>query len=205
MSAYIKPQFHRTQYFVAKQFQLKYIGIILALMFLTAIICSYVVYYTSMMLLGEKLANVYPQGRLMEIINTVNIRMLLAVLLMAPIVAIIGVYLSHKIAGPIGRMEKFLDTMASGDFKARIALRKGDELTKLAAAMNRLQDSLGKMIISQKSAMDKVVKELENLKNLSRTRPHDTASVIANISRLETEVRTLIKEFDKYRLPPNNE
>lgn len=205
MAVYIKPKFHRTQYFVAKGFQLKYIGIILSLMFLTAIICSYVVYYTSMVLLGEKLANVYPQGRLMEIVQAVNMRILLAVLLMAPVVAIIGVYLSHKIAGPINRMEKFLDMMASGDLKARIVLRKGDELAKLAVAMNRLQDSLGKTITGQKLALDKAARELDGLKNLSRTRPHDTASLVDNISRLENELKALIVEFDKYKLPPGNE
>ena len=205
MAAYEKPKFKRTQYFVAKKFQLKYVGLILLLMFATAIMCSYVVYYTSMVLLGEKLANVYPQGRLMEIIGSVNMRMLLTVLLMTPIVAVIGIYLSHKIAGPIVRMERFLDNTASGDFRARIVLRQGDELTGLANAMNRLQDSLKKDVLSDKSALDKVIAELEAMKNLTRTRPNDVSGVIDNISRLENELRALIKEFDKYKLPPTIE
>jgi len=202
MAAYEKPKFKRTQYFVAKKFQLKYVGLILLLMFATAIMCSYVVYYTSMVLLGEKLANVYPQGRLMGIIGSVNMRMLLTVLLMTPIVAIIGIYLSHKIAGPIVRMERFLDTIASGDFRARIVLRQGDELTGLANAMNRLQDSLKKDIIGDKSALDRVIGELEGLKNLTRTCPSSIPNIIDNINRLETELRALIREFDKYKLPP---
>lgn len=202
MSAYEKPKFKRTQYFVAKKFQLKYVGLILMLMFATAIMCSYVVYYTSMVLLGEKLASVYPQGRLMEIIGSVNLRMLLTVLLMTPIVAIIGIYLSHKIAGPIVRMERFLDTIASGDFRTRIVLRQGDELTGLANAMNRLQDSLKKDIVGDRSALDKVIGELDGLKNLTRTRPNDTSNIIDNINRLEAELRNLIREFDKYKFPP---
>src|SRR3990167_1474662 len=103
------PKIKRKQYLVAKEFQMRYVGIILLLMFLTAALCSYVVYYTSMINLGEKLANVYPQGRLVNIVNIVNFRILLSILFITPLVAVIGIFLSHRIAGPIFRMEKFMD------------------------------------------------------------------------------------------------
>lgn len=202
MTAHIEPKFKRTRYFVHTKFQLKYVGLILILMFVTAILCSYVVYYTSMILLGEKLASVYPQGRLSSIIGSVNVRMMLTVLLMAPIVAVIGIYLSHKIAGPADRMEKVLNLMASNDLRSRMVLRKGDELTMIALAINRLQDSLKKTILDQKEAIDKVIGELESLKDLSRTRPNDIGSIVDNINRLENELRALTREFEKYRLPP---
>lgn len=202
MTAQIEPKFKRTQYIVHAKFQLKYVGLILILMFVTAVLCSYVVYYTSMILLGEKLASVYPQGRLSSIIGSVNLRMMLTVLLMAPLVAVISLYLSHKIAGPADRMEKVLNLMAANDFRSRMVLRKGDELTMIALAINRLQDSLKKTILDQKEALDKVIGELESLKDLSRTCPNNAASIVDNINRLENELRALIREFDKYRLPP---
>lgn len=202
MTANIKTKFKRTQYFVAAGFQTKYVGLILLLMFVTAALCSYVVYYTSMVLLGEKLASVYPQGRLIGIVRSVNWRILLSVALLTPVVALLGVYLSHKIAGPVYRIGKTLDAMASGDLRNRIVLRKGDELVSIANAINRLQESLRKTIMSQKSSLGKVIGELESLKGVSRCRPEDTAAVINNINRLEVELRTLIKEFDRYQMPP---
>ena len=51
-------RYKRTQYLVAKKFQMKYVGLILVLMLLTALLCSYVVYYTAMIGMGEKLASV---------------------------------------------------------------------------------------------------------------------------------------------------
>lgn len=196
------PKFKRSQYFIHTRFQLKYVGLILILMFVTALLCSYVIYYTSMILLGEKLASVYPQGRLADLIASVNLRMLLTVLVMTPIVAVIGIYLSHKIAGPAARMEKILNVMASGDLRSRMVLRKGDELTMIAGAINRLQESLRLTITDQRSALGKVIGELESLKDLSRTRPDDTTSVVNNINRLENELKALIREFDRYKLPP---
>ena len=202
MTAYIKPKFKRTQYFVAKGFQLKYVGLILLLMFITAGLCSYVVYYTSMVLLGEKLASVYPQGRLIGIVQSVNWRILLSVLLMTPVVAFIGVFLSHKIAGPVYRIEKTLDAMSSGDLRNLIVLRKGDELVSIANAINRLQESLKKTIGSQKGSLVKVIAELEAMKELSHKRPNDVSGMVNNLNRLENELKGLVAECDKYKLPP---
>ena len=89
-------------------------------MFAAAVICSYTVYYTVMILMGEKLANVYPQGRLMSIVNMVNIRILISMLLAAPLITVLGIYASHKIAGPILRMERFMDDMASGNLADKL-------------------------------------------------------------------------------------
>ena len=185
-----KPKFKRKQYIVAKKFQLKYVGIILLLMFLTAALCSYVVYYTSMMLMGEKLANVYPQGRLMHIVKLVNFRILLSVILVTPLVAVIGIFLSHRIAGPIGRMEKFLANMAAGDLSSRIFLRQGDELIMLADSINKLADSLESTVRNQKAQLGTISKELDQLK---RSKPQE-------IAKLEGEISSLIKELERFKV-----
>ena len=76
----VRPRFKRKQFIVARRFQLKYAGVILLLMFLTAGFCSYAIYYTTMISFGEKLANVYPQGQLVSIVNSVNFRILASIL-----------------------------------------------------------------------------------------------------------------------------
>jgi len=195
-----RPKFKRTQYLVQKKFQLKYVGLILALTFLTAALCSYVVYYTTMINLGEKLANVYPQGRLVSIVKMVNFRIILSVLLVSPLIAVIGILLSHKIAGPIFRMEEFLKNMAAGDLTSRLVLRKGDELMSVADGINSLSESLKGSLQNQKTQMDKVARELESLKGLARGKPQDTSKFGSAVDKLENELRSLITELDKYKL-----
>ncbi len=188
-----RPKFKRKQYLVAKKFQLKYVGLILLLMFLTAALCSYVVYYTSMLMMGAKLANVYPQGRLLYIVKAVNFRILLSVILVTPLVGVMGIFLSHRIAGPIYRMEKFLRNMADGDFSSRLVLRQNDELKNLADGINYLSDSLKSTITSYKASLNKVAGELERLKKSSS--PNND-----NINRLESELKSLSKELERYKL-----
>ena len=185
-----RQKFKRKQYLVAKKFQLKYVGLILLLMFLTAALCSYVIYYTSMMLMGEKLANVYPQGRLIHIVKLVNFRILLSVILVTPLVAVIGIFLSHRIAGPIYRIEKFLDNMAAGDLSSRIFLRQGDELIIVANSINKLADSLESTVRNQKAQLGTISKELDQLK---KSKPQE-------IAKLEGEISSLIKELERFKV-----
>ncbi len=200
MTPNIQPKFKRKQIFISAKFQLRYVGLILLLMFITAVVCSYVVYYTGMILLAEKLANVYPQGRLVAIINTVNLRIMLSVLLLTPFVAYIGIYLSHKIAGPIYRMEKFLGSMSKGDLSSRIVLRKGDELGTVADSINALNDSMKVTIGKQRSSLKRVLNELDELKRMMDSRPSDISHLDKNFDRLHNEIQDLAKELDWYKV-----
>lgn len=193
-------RFRRKQYFVATKFQVKYIGLILLLIFLTAALCSYVVYYTSMISMGEKLANVYPQGRLMAIVNAVNIRILFSLILIMPLVAMIGLFLSHRIAGPIYRMERFLNDVANGDLTQRLTLRKKDELISLANGINNVVDSLKKTVIIKKGHLEKISMELEKLKKAIETIPIDKPTVTELVKNVSIETDGLKNELKRYKI-----
>ena len=187
-----RPRFRRKQYIVLAKFQLKYAGLILLLMFLTAATCAYVVYYTTMILMGEKLANVYPQGQLVTIVKMVNLRLLAGIVLVSPLVLILGIYLSHKIAGPMYRMEKYLNGMAAGDFTSRIVLRKGDEFAGLAESMNKANDAIKSFLVTQRTRLTQILKETAVLRN----KLPDTSAA----DRLEREILELLKEIDKCKV-----
>jgi len=195
----IKP-FRRKHYFIARKFQTKYVGLFLIFMFLTGALCSYIIYYTIMVLLGEKLANVYPQGRLIAIINTVNLRILLSLVLVTPLVVIISIFLSHKIAGPMFRMERFLTTMATGDFTQHITLRKGDELKTLAERINFFLDSIRPMISAQKSQLNELQKDAEELKTNAEAKHIDKPELAKGAEKLVNDVKSLALEMEKLKI-----
>jgi len=195
-----RPMIRRKQYIVARRFQLKYVGLILALMFLTAAFCSYVVYYSSMLLLGEKLANVYPQGRLMAIVNTVNFRILLSMIYITPMIIVIGIFLSHKIAGPVFRIERTLNNMAEGDLSAILALRKGDEMTSLADAINRVTESTKSAVKDQKQRVATAINEINALKQAISSAPQVPPVVGDSLKTLEKELSGIAENLNKYKL-----
>ncbi|MDD5439496.1 MAG: HAMP domain-containing protein [Candidatus Omnitrophica bacterium] len=136
------PKFRRYQYFVDKKFQLKFVGLILGFMVLVAFFSALTIYYNIWMVLGEKLASVYPQGRLQAILQHATYVLLVRIALISPIVAVCAVFVSHRIAGPILRIKRDLESVVAGNYSVRLRLRRTDELKDVAEAMNKVLDVL---------------------------------------------------------------
>ena len=192
--------YKRTQYLIATKFQLKYVGMILLLVSLTAIMCSYVIYYTMMLTMGDKLANVYPQGRLMSIVNMVNGRILLTMFLVAALIIIIGIYASHKIAGPIYRIEKFLGSMADGDLSTPLTLRRNDELMSLAGGINRVIESVKMTVKKERDAIASISTSMEGLRRIATSKPVNQAALDKALDKLHEEISVVKTEVDKYKI-----
>jgi methyl-accepting chemotaxis protein len=199
MEGLAKP-FRRTKYLIAARFQMKYVGLVLLIMFLTFTLCSIVIYFTMMGFMGEKLARVYPQGRLIYLLNVANLRMILTVLLLSPLIFILGIFLSHRIAGPIYRMEKFLKGVSVGDVSTRITLRKKDELVTLADSMNSVADSIQEAVSDEKSHARTALDEIARLKQMVDSKSTDHASMAASVNKINGELEDLKKTLDKYRM-----
>ena len=143
--------FRRRRHYIIKwKFQFRYIGLILAVMFIGAAISGFTIYYNSWVLLGDMLANVYPQGRLAQIFGAVNIKLAINMAFVAVLCLGIGILASHRIAGPIYRMIRFLDTVTKGDYSQRLRLRKHDELKDMAEAINKLVERLERERLEKK-------------------------------------------------------
>ncbi|MFH1782233.1 MAG: methyl-accepting chemotaxis protein [Candidatus Omnitrophota bacterium] len=50
--------------------------------------------------------------------------------------------LSHRVAGPIYRLEKDLEAIAKGNFHMRIKFRKKDELRSISEGINKILDEM---------------------------------------------------------------
>ena len=86
-----KRPYKRTRYIVKVRFQMKYVGLLLLVAFASAAISGYTIYYNSWVLLGEKLANVYPQGRLIEIFKSVNVKLAVSMFFVSMLCIGIGI------------------------------------------------------------------------------------------------------------------
>lgn len=59
-------------------------------------------------------------------------------LVLLPVVALVGILVTHRWAGPLYRFERFLEALAEGQHPADLRLRDGDELTGFADLLNRV-------------------------------------------------------------------
>jgi HAMP domain-containing protein len=65
-------------------------------------------------------------------------------IVLIPVAAVFSIYLTHRVAGPLFRIEQTAREMIQGNLALRIRLRKGDELHELAGLVNETFDNLEK-------------------------------------------------------------
>ena len=134
----------RKKYLVDQGIQLRFARFVIAFVFLASIATGLTIFFTTFTLLGEKLAAVYPQARLMEIFRSVYAAFFIGMLVLAPIIFVGSIIFSHRIAGPLPKIYQVLRDIGGGNFDQHLVLRKHDELKELAATINEMMDNLKK-------------------------------------------------------------
>ncbi len=73
-----------------------------------------------------------------------NLILTLAVLM--PLMLVVGVLVTHRIAGPVYRFEQHMKAIARGENPGVCRIRKGDELQELCVAINQAMATMEKKI-----------------------------------------------------------
>ncbi len=151
----------RRQYYIKKEFQRNFILKFCLLVLTGSVISGVIIYLKS----GATATTSFEGLRL--VIKSTADYILPAILLSGIAVAVITVIAtifitlltSHKIAGPLYRIEKDIDSLASGNLRQKFNLRQGDEIKPLAKAL----DSMTCFLSGEVTALKKNIAELELL------------------------------------------
>lgn len=134
--------FRRSKYVVQREMQLRFAGFVIVFVVAASLITGITIFYTTLFMLGERLADVYPQGRLIAIFRNAHIAMAVNLILILPIIFWVSIRYSHRIVGPLPKIYKALNEIRDGNFNAKVTLRKNDELQELADLVNEMAKSL---------------------------------------------------------------
>lgn len=95
-----------------------------------------------------------------DILIKSNLQLLPILILVVITIIVIGIFLSHRIAGPLFRLKRNMDRILEGDFNVNFTLRKTDELKDLS---NKIQLVLHDFV----STLRQVRELVEKLKSTS--------------------------------------
>lgn len=181
----------RRQLLILKTFQIRYIALVLVFMFVVAFLAGYTVYVTTWIMFGEKLAAVYPQGLLREIVEKVNLVLLLRLLLITPLVIVVGLIFSNRIAGPIYAMKRFIRKVSQGHYDGRLTFRENDELQDVAEDVNALVSGLEAAKNGRKEKSDALKREIEALESAVYFNKCDSKEILEKLAALKEMVAGL--------------
>ncbi len=80
--------------------------------------------------------------------------------------ALISVFFSHKIAGPMFRIEKSMEAIGSGDLTVQTRFRGNDQLIALSEEINKMARSLNHVVRKGGDALEYVEKSEQRLREL---------------------------------------
>ncbi|MEW6709662.1 MAG: HAMP domain-containing protein [Candidatus Riflebacteria bacterium] len=186
----------RRTYLIKTGLQLRYMGIIISTMLMVAFGVGWIIYHTS----WSKIANTpdLTLDKLSEIFDSVNGILLKWIVVFIFVIAILSIFVSHKIAGPVYRLEETTRIIASGDLTYQIHLRHGDELGDLQEAFNKMSDSLRNMVAKDREIIEKLIIAGNKLKNTIDQKKQDPSAVegVANdLYNIIEELRIVTSGF----------
>ena len=166
-------KWRRRNYFIKKGFQARFILRFILVIFLGIMVSSGIVYY----LTSKKIEEAYYRSHIKiastgeivyPILFTVNI---ITVGIIIVITIIITLLISHKIAGPLYRIEKSIHEIGEGNLSFKIYLRAKDELITLAEIFNNMMAKLKAKIEKIQDAvnyMDSAVNQWAVIKKIGQ-------------------------------------
>jgi methyl-accepting chemotaxis protein len=143
-----KQSIRRRQLYVKKEFQFSFILKFCLILLAGVLVSSALLFYFS----RGTLTSTFSHSRLvirstaeamLPAIVTTNL-ISLALILLATI--IVTLYISHKIAGPIFRLENELQRIGQGDLSTSVALRNKDQMLAFAQRVNDMTTELNQRV-----------------------------------------------------------
>jgi len=145
----------RRNYFIKKRFQASFIIKFCLLIVIGSLLSGAIVYFMS----KSTLTATFENSRL--VMKNTGEYILPAVFLSSSIVIVaigfaailVTLFTSHKIAGPLYRIEKDIEAMVDGDLSKPISLRERDEIKPLAESLNQMRENLSKDVTTMKESL----------------------------------------------------
>jgi len=155
----------RRNYFIKKKFQrdfmLKFCGLVVA----GSVVSGAIIFIMS----KSTLTTAFENSRLVIkstadfIMPAVLLSSIVVLILVGLATIIITLFTSHKIAGPLYRMEQDVKEVAAGNLKAKFNLRLGDELKGMAESLEAMVRELQSKLTAIKNAFFELESAIEPL------------------------------------------
>lgn len=152
--------FKRRKYIINPSFQLKYLSIVVILVIVVLYVSTYfvkLVIETTPVL--ENLTNL----EVLAVTRLVYRTVLYVSIVFVIIIVVLGIFTTHRIAGPLYVFNKMFNLIAEGDLTIHLRLRKSDELQNLALSFQNMVDKLNFFIKTDKEKIENIKIEIDKI------------------------------------------
>lgn len=98
----------------------------------------------------------------------------------------LSLFASHRIAGPIFRLNKSLKNITKGNYDERLSFRKNDYFQEIAKNFNDMADSFENKLSTENSAIHKMSNKLDDIVEQMSLSDFDRESTLLSLEELKT-------------------
>lgn len=193
----MKPKIHaRRQYLINRQLQLSYAWLLVLCVGLVIIIFGLSLWYVNKVnlnlfhnIVGE---DALPKSYINSVQNQFLVGTIMAVAVVSCLLLVLGVYASHRIAGPAYRITKNLNMIGVENEMDTIQLRRKDQLKEMADAFNHMVHALRDKMYQDMRLIDQVKAKIVQLHDSLRGESLDIKKLsdqVREIDKIATELR----------------
>ena len=136
----------RRHYLIDKNLQLNFTMLLIMIGGINAIFFSFIFYFYSQytaLMYKPLLAETAIQENIVKFVDFIYWRtVFVGVVFEAILIILLGIFFSHRIAGPLFKISRYLKEVANGRYPGLIKLRKDDMLKNFAETVNEMIISL---------------------------------------------------------------
>lgn len=155
--------FRRIHYFTEKKYQIKYILAVILPIIIVTVVFTLIVYFALVDIMNQELSGAVTKGVAFSIAHGLMYRFMIWIILLLLLCGLGGIYFSHKVIGPVYRMERALQDVADGDLTVHMKLRQGDRFLLLSESINRIIEKQRGDIIRERGILEETVSRLDKL------------------------------------------
>lgn len=128
------------------------------------------------------LAKVYPRGEIFADLSRLHRTLLLFALPLVLLAATLAVLAARSFSAPVGRISRFAEALAAGDYDRRLPVSSGDELGQLSGALNAMAGSLSeshaRLLDWNRSLQAEVTRQVEVLRQTEAAAEHSRRALL---------------------------
>ncbi len=188
----------RKRILIGQKLQFKYVGVILVAVLASCTLIILTVYLSCWSSLAEMNASAQTAAAISSILDKVNLMILFELPILLVIACFIGIVVSHKIAGPVYRLQKAARDVSRGDLTTSVNLRRDDELKNLSDAFNSVIENMQRLVVKDKKLIFELSQITNNLYASLRDKKineEDALALIRKLNDLVGELKTLILQY----------
>jgi len=151
--------YKRRNYFVKKDFQIAFILKFCLIVLVGAVISSSLLLFASRDTLTSSFNNsqLTLQNTWTAILPNVVTTGVITLFLVTLVTAAVILFVSHKIGGPLFRLEQEVQEIGKGDLTRKVTFREKDQITPLADGLTGMTDSLNKKVLGIRTEVRRLI------------------------------------------------